>query len=119
MKRLSVVKLAEMLRSRRDTLGLTQEQLSEKTGIHRIMIGRIERMNFIPSIAQLESLSEALDFNLIDLFTEKQNENSFVALRSEAITEDEKESVEKLFTMMLALRQQIVLRRKFEDEFSN
>lgn len=119
MKRLSVMKLAEMLKSRRDELCLTQEQLSEKTGIHRIMIGRIERMNFIPSIAQLESLAEVLGFNLTDLFAEKQHENSFVALRSEAITEAEKESVEKLFTMMLALRQQIVLRRKFDDEFSN
>ncbi len=119
MKRLSVKKLAEMLKLKRDDLDLTQEQLSELTGINRAMIGRIERMNFIPSIAQLESLATVLKFNITDLFIEKQSNNSFVALRSEAISEGEKEGVEKLFTMMLSLKQQIVLRSKFENESTN
>ena len=119
MKRLSIKKLADMLKLQRAELNLTQEQLSEITGINRAMIGRIERMNFVPSIVQLESLSDALDFNITDLFIDKQNNNSFVALRSEAISDEEKEGVEKLFTMMLSLRQQIVLRSKFENESSN
>jgi len=119
MKRLSLKKLADLIKSKRDELNLTQEQLSELTGINRAMISRIEKMNFIPSIVQLESVSDVLKFNITDLFIEKQNNNSFVALRSEAITDGEKEGVEKLFTMMLSLRQQIVLRSKFENESSN
>ena len=67
MKRLSVKKLAEKLKLKRDDLDLTQEQLSKLTGINRAMIGRIERMNFIPSITQLESLATVLKFDIADL----------------------------------------------------
>jgi len=37
-------------------------------------------------------------------------------MRSEALSKSEEEGVEKLFTMMLSLRQQILLRSKFENE---
>ena len=67
MKRLSVKKLADMLNLKRYNLDLTQEQLSALTGINRAMIGRIERMNFIPSIAQLESLATVLKFNITEI----------------------------------------------------
>jgi hypothetical protein len=50
------------------------------------------------------------------MFVEKENEDSFVALRSESLSDSEKEGVEKLFAMMLSLRQQIKLRRSFENE---
>lgn len=49
---------------------------------------------------------------------EKDRTNSFIALRSEALSTSEKEGVEKLFTMMLSLRQQIRLRSSFENESS-
>ena len=42
--------------------------------------------------------------------------NTFIVLRSEALTKNEKEGVEKLFDMMLSLRQQIHIRRKFDNE---
>ena len=48
----------------------------------------------------------------------KERTNSFVALRSEALSDSEKEGIEKLFTMMLSLRQQIQLRSLFEKEMS-
>jgi len=104
MKKLSTAKLAESVKSKREEKGLTQEKLSELTGINRVMIGRIERQNFIPSIIQFESLANTLEFELTDMFVEIQETNSFIAMRSEALSESEKEGVEKLFTMMLALR---------------
>ena len=119
MKTLSTAKLAETLKSKREEKGLTQEELCKLTGINRVMIGRIEHENFIPSIAQLEALSNALGFEITDIFIEKEKTNSFIALRSEALSENEKEGVDKLFTMMLALRQQILLRSKFENEVIN
>ncbi|TCX48962.1 helix-turn-helix transcriptional regulator [Dehalobacter sp. 14DCB1] len=119
MKKLSVAKLAEIVKSKREEKGLTQEQLSDLTSINRVMIGRIERENFIPSIIQLESLANTLEFEIVDMFIEKQETNSFIALRSEALSENEKEGVEKLFTMMLSLRQQILLRSKFKNESLN
>lgn len=119
MKKLSTGKLAETVKLKREEKGLTQEQLSDLTGINRIMIGRIERQDFIPSITQFESLANILQFEITDMFIEKQETNSFVAMRSEALSDSEKEGVEKLFTMMLSLRQQILLRSKFEDESLN
>lgn len=116
MKRLSSAKLAETVKKKREEKGLTQEDLKNLTGINRIMIGRIEREDFTPSITQLEALSNILDFEITDMFIEKEETNSFIALRSEALSEGEKEGVERLFTMMLTLRQQILLRRKFENE---
>jgi len=116
MKSLSTKKLAESVRSLRESKGLTKEELGKLTGINRIMIGRIEREDFIPSIIQFEALSNALGFDPTEMFVEKERANSFVALRSEVVSDDEKEGVDKLFTMMLSLRQQIKLRSSFENE---
>lgn len=116
MQTLSTSKLAETVKFKREQKGLTQEELGNLTGINRIMIGRIERENFIPSMTQFEALANTLDFEITDMFVEKQKPNSFIALRSETLNEDEKEGVDKLFTMMLSLRQQILLRSKFENE---
>ncbi|MGF7185311.1 transcriptional regulator with XRE-family HTH domain [Desulfitispora alkaliphila] len=116
MKTLSTKKLAEAITKLREEKGFTKEELGNLTGINRIMIGRIEREDFIPSIVQFEALSNVLGFDLTEMFVEKERTNSFVALRSEALSDSEKEGVDKLFTMMLSLRQQIQLRRSFENE---
>lgn len=116
MKTLSTKKLAETVKKLREEKGLTQVSLADLTGINRIMIGRIERAEFTPSILQFEALSSILGFDVTDMFVEKEKTNSFVALRSEALSNSEKEGIEKLFTMMLTLRQQIKLRSSFENE---
>jgi DNA-binding XRE family transcriptional regulator len=119
MKKLSITKLANTIKTKREERGLTQEQLGDLTGINRVMIGRIERENFIPSITQFESLAMTLEFDISDLFIEKQANNTFVAMCSETLNESEKEGVEKLYTMMLSMRQQIFLRSKYENESSS
>lgn len=116
MKTLSTKKLAETIIRLREQKNYSQGKLGDLTGINRIMIGRIEREDFIPSIIQFEALSNILGFDLQDMFVEKEKSNAFIALRSEAITDSEREGVEKLFTMMLALRQQIRIRSSFENE---
>lgn len=116
MRTLSANKLAETVTKLREKKGLTKDELGNLTGINRIMIGRIEREDFIPSIVQLEALGNILEFNIIDMFVEKEETNSFIALRSEALNDIEKEGVDKLFKMMISLRQQVILRRKFENE---
>ena len=119
MKTLSTRKLAETVTTLRKEKNLTQDELSTITGINRIMIGRIEREDFMPSIVQFEALGEALGFDVADMFVEKESSNSFIALRSEALNDIEKEGVETLFKMMIALRQQVILRKKFESENAN
>lgn len=116
MKTLSTRKLAETVTSLREQKKLTKEALGKLTGINRIMIGRIESEEFTPSIVQLEKLANALAFDVTDIFIEKETTNSFIALRSEALCEKEKEGVDILFKMMLTLRQQIRLRSKYEEE---
>jgi len=118
MKILSPEKLAETVKRLREEKGYTKEVLGNLTGINRIMIGRIEKKDFTPSIVQFEALSSVLGFDLTEMFVEKERTNSFVALRSETLSESENEGVEKLFTMMLTLRQQIQLRSSFENESS-
>lgn len=119
MRTLSVKKLAETVTKLREEKGYTKEELGNLTSINRIMIGRIEREDYMPSIIQLEELGNVLEFNIVDMFVEKEETNSFVALRSETLNDNEKEGVDKLFKMMISLRQQIMLRRKFENESIN
>jgi transcriptional regulator with XRE-family HTH domain len=116
MKILSTAKLARIVSERRGEMGLTQEQLGEQTSLHRVMVGRIEREDFIPSIVQLQALSSVLGFEITDLFVEQNEEQSFIALRSELMSEGERQGFDTLLSMMLTLRQQMVLRSTYEDK---
>lgn len=117
MKKISVAKLAAIVKMKREEKAFTQEELSALTGINKEMIGRIELERFIPSIYQLKSLANILGFEIVDIFIEKtETTNPFLALRNENLSEKEKEGLDKLFTMMIALRQQRLLRRKYEEE---
>jgi len=109
MKKLSVTKLAEVMKTKRKELNLTQAQLSKMTNINRAIISRMEMNNFIPSIIQLENLAKVLNFDINTLFYDENANNAFVALRSKNLTEEEKEGVENLYTLMITLQQQIVL----------
>lgn len=116
MQRFSTEKLAQLVKVKREEKGLTQGELGNMTGINRVTVGRIERGNFIPSINQLEALCQALEFQITELVVDEPETNSFIALSGEARTDSEREGVNQLFTMLLAMRQQFLLRRKFENE---
>lgn len=68
MKRFSSVQLSEIIIIKRKLLSMTQKELSEKTLINRSLISRIEKGDFLPSITQLENLSEVLSFDLQEVF---------------------------------------------------
>ena len=74
MKKLNTKKMVDMIVNRRKSKNLTQAQLSKLTGINRTMIGRIENEDYIPSIEQLQSLGEVLDFEIVDLFESEKQE---------------------------------------------
>ena len=73
MKKLSKSLLAETVISRRKALGLTQLQLSEKTGINRSLLSRLEQEDYYPLIPQLEALGETLGFDIEDVFINTDN----------------------------------------------
>ena len=115
MQKLSISKLSQMVKTRREDLNITQEQLSKLTGINRLMIGRIEREEYIPSFPQMESLSKELEFAITDLIEDTVQEDVFLAARGQA-REEEKEAIEILFSMILCIKQQIVLGSKLRNE---
>ena len=47
MKKISIQKLSNIVKTQRNKLNLTQNNLSDLTGINRTMISRIEQMSFI------------------------------------------------------------------------
>jgi ribosome-binding protein aMBF1 (putative translation factor) len=53
---------------RREELGLTQEDLAEKAGIHRTYLSDIERGTRNLSLVNIERVAEALSITLSELF---------------------------------------------------
>ena len=80
MKKFSQQMLSEIIRDLRKKKNLTQIQLSEATGINRAMIGRIEKSDYIPTINQMESLAQVLDFEPAELFIEAAAQRNKEAL---------------------------------------
>ncbi len=78
MKTLSTTLLADILKQKREELHLSQNDLSKLTHINRSLISRMEQKDFVPSILQLESLGQALNFELDDVFI-NSNTSKFVS----------------------------------------
>ena len=76
MKHTSKEIIASTISTKRKEKSLTQAFLSEKTGINRATIGRIENAEFMPSIEQLQTLADVLEFDITDLFISKNNSTS-------------------------------------------
>ena len=76
MKKLSQKRLAQIIIDSRKSLKMTQQQLAVATGINRALISRVESLDFIPSIQQLESLAEVLNFEPTDLFINESNKSN-------------------------------------------
>lgn|GEM_PF-654060 len=63
------VELGQMLRERREALGLSTRQLSARTGVNDVTISRIERGEFAaPRPDKLTRLAEALGLSAADVF---------------------------------------------------
>ena len=73
MKTFSLSKLAATVLAQRKALHITQEGLATKTGINRSLLSRLEKQDYVPSLEQLVSLSNVLEFDLASLFPEKEN----------------------------------------------
>ena len=76
MKKISYQKMADTIITKRKEQKLTQAQLAQMTGIHRAMISRLEALDYIPSIDQLQAVAEVLGFEVTDLFEEETPETN-------------------------------------------
>lgn len=115
MKRMSQEKLIVIVKQLRKKRALTQEQLSEETGMNRQMIGRLEKGKYMPSITQLEKLAEVLGFDITDLYVENEP-MVYTAYRSSSMSKEEREGVDHVFEMMMASKQQLLLRKAMLNE---
>ncbi|MGN1053697.1 MAG: nucleotide sugar dehydrogenase [Erysipelotrichaceae bacterium] len=70
--KISVQKLSDLIIQRRKEKKMTQMDVANLTHINRAMLSKIESMQYIPSIEQLESLMEALDFDYQDIYEDKK-----------------------------------------------
>lgn len=115
MKRLCKEVLSDKIQVLRKQFGYTQEELGQRTGINRQIIGRIEKGEFIPSIQQLESLADVLDFDISSLFADTEPMVR-TAFRRNAEGWSKDDEVERLLEMMMASKQQILLRKAMTNE---
>lgn len=79
MKTLSQTLLAETVTNKRKEKSMTQQELADATGINRALISRLEKQDFMPSIPQLESLGEVLNFEPTSLFVFPKGAPSLLA----------------------------------------
>ncbi len=79
MKTLSQTLLAETVTNKRKEKSMTQQELADATGINRALISRLEKQDFMPSIPQLESLGEVLNFEPTSLFVSPKGAPSLLA----------------------------------------
>lgn len=115
MNTISMSQLAISVQSARKNLNLTQQDVQDKTGINRQLIGRIEKGEFLPSLPQLNALSQVLRFDISDLIVQENDSDIVYAMRGEAKTQEEMDGIEKMFSMISFLKSQMLLRSKLLD----
>lgn len=67
MPRTLEVKFGRLVRDRRTRLGISQEELAHRAGLHRTYISLLERGQRNPSLSVLVALARALKTHLSDL----------------------------------------------------
>jgi len=58
---------AHNVRHLREAIGLSQEKLAEKSGLHRTYIGSIERTEKVPSLLTILKIAKALNVHVSQL----------------------------------------------------
>ena len=71
MKTFSIERLSDLVTAGRRGMKLSQAQLAERTGLNRATISKIEQKDYTPSIPQLQALSQALQFDMTEVFVEE------------------------------------------------
>lgn len=67
MKSVVMIKFGQAVRLRRTELGLSQEELAARAGVHRTYIGMIERAEKNITLVNIEKISRALKLSINNL----------------------------------------------------
>jgi len=68
MKREVLIKFGQKVREERTRLGLSQEELAGRAGVHRTYIGMIERAEKNITLENIEKIAKALKISIADFF---------------------------------------------------
>ena len=68
------IDISELLVSTRKEIGISQRQLSEKTGVPQANISKIENGHYLPSLAILKRLADGLGRRLVIDFVDLESE---------------------------------------------
>ncbi len=68
MKKEILIKFGNRVRKERIKLGLSQEKLAERVGVHRTYIGMIERAEKNITLNNIGKIAKALKLRLSDMF---------------------------------------------------
>lgn len=63
-----LIKFGNKIRELRNSLGISQEELADKAGLHRTYIGMIERAEKNITLINIEKIANALEVTINDLF---------------------------------------------------
>lgn len=67
MKKEILIKFGNKVRERRTSLGLSQETLASRAGVHRTYVGMIERAEKNITLLNIEKIAKALQISLDEL----------------------------------------------------
>jgi CheY-like chemotaxis protein len=62
------VRVAHAIKEQRNALGISQEELAARAGLHRTYVSEVERGERNPSITSIEKLAQALEVSFTSLF---------------------------------------------------
>ena len=66
-KQTILLRFGQSVQQHRKALGLSQEQLADKAGVHRTYIGMIERAEKNITLCNMEKITKALNTSIITL----------------------------------------------------
>jgi len=98
------VLVGERIRNLRKERGWSQEELGEKADLHHTYVGAVERGEKNASIDTLDKIADALDIEMVDLFTLTKGKMNVDKLRA-CIIEEVKESSPATLKLIAALIQ--------------
>lgn len=68
MKSSLLINFAKRVREERKKLGISQEELAERAGMHRTYVGMIERAEKNITLENIQKIADALGLKLSDIF---------------------------------------------------
>ncbi len=68
MKKEIIVRFGQKIRGQRTKMGISQEELAARAGVHRTYIGMIERAEKNITLENIEKICKALDLKIGDFF---------------------------------------------------